>query len=44
MAIYQVNYQGLKKPSDYEDLVYYVLFNQPKIPQPIGTEFSRLRL
>ena len=34
MAIYQVNYQGLRKRSDYDDLVDYVLFKQPKIQYP----------
>ena len=34
MAIYAVNYQGLRKRSDYDDLVDYVLFKQPKIQYP----------
>ena len=37
MAIYQVNYQGLRKRSDYDDLVDYVLFKQPKIKYPDRT-------
>ena len=34
MAIYAVNYQNLRKRSNYDELVDYVLFKQPKIQYP----------
>ena len=37
MAIYQVNYQGLRKRSDYDELVDFILFKQPKIKYPNRT-------
>ena len=37
MAIYQVNYSGLRKRSDYDELVDFILFKQPKIKYPDRT-------
>ena len=35
--MYQVNYEGLRKRSDYDELVDYILFKQPKIKYPDRT-------
>ena len=37
MTMYAVNYKGLRKRSDYDELVDYILFKQPKIKYPDRT-------